>query len=134
MFGALVPLALISQDAQYQEIPEEDEDLSAKTEYVFNPIQANKEMKVGDFYWKRGSFRAAAGRYEEATKWNPGFAEAFWKLGLAKEKLVEEETLEEKKKIEREEAAAAFAKYLEIESDGKRAKDAKQKIAELRGS
>lgn len=99
---------------------EEDEDIVAPTEYVFNPIQAKKDLKVGEFYAKKGNHRAAAGRYLEATKWNPGLAEAYWKLGRAREKL-NQPTL----------ALEAYRKYVELESDGKLVRETRKRIAEL---
>ncbi len=99
---------------------DEDEDLLKHTEYVFNPIQAQKELTIGDFYTRKGSHRAAAGRYLEATKWNPTYTEAFWKLARAREKLNESA-----------EALAAYQKYLELEPDGKQSKEARKKITEL---
>ena len=91
-----------------EEPPEEDVTMKPK-EYTFNPLQAEKEAKIGDYYFKKGSFRAAAGRFEEATKWNPGMADAYFKLGEAKEKMKDKKS-----------ARLAFQKYLELEPDGKR--------------
>ena len=99
---------------------DEDEDVLNRTEYAFNPIQAEKELTIGDFYTKKGSHRAAAGRYLEATKWNPAYTEAFWKLARAREKLNESA-----------EALEAYQKYVEIEPDGKQSKEARKKIADL---
>ena len=45
------------------EPPEEDENLKTK-EYSFNPLQAQKELNIGNFYFKKGSYKAAAGRFE----------------------------------------------------------------------
>src|SRR3954447_1477112 len=59
--------------------PEEDKSL-ANHEYGFNPVQAKKEIGVGNQYFKKGSYRAAAGRYEEATKWNSADGEAWLRL------------------------------------------------------
>jgi len=56
--------------------PEEDKSLAVPV-YGFNPLQAQKEISVGNQYFKKGSFRAAAGRFEEATKWNSGEPEAW---------------------------------------------------------
>jgi outer membrane protein assembly factor BamD (BamD/ComL family) len=103
-----------------QELPEEDESIKSK-EYSFNPLQAEQEFKVGNFYWKKGSWKAAAMRYEEATMWNPGFTEAFLKLGEAYEKL--------KKK---DEARDAYGKFLELESDSKRAADIRKRMTKLK--
>jgi tetratricopeptide (TPR) repeat protein len=99
---------------------EEDEDIVAPTEYVFNPIQAKKDLKVGDFYAKKGNHRAAAGRFLEATKWNPGLAEAYWKLGRSRERL-----------DQTQQALEAYRKYVELEADGKFAREAHKRIAEL---
>ena len=87
---------------------DEDEDILPQTEYAFNPIQAQKDLKIGDFYWKKGNHRAAAARYLEATRWNPTFGEAYWKLGEAREKL-----------NQKAEAVDAYRKYLDVESEGK---------------
>jgi hypothetical protein len=45
-------------DREEQAPPEEDESLVPK-EYSFNPLQASKEMRIGNYYFKRGKFRAA---------------------------------------------------------------------------
>jgi tetratricopeptide (TPR) repeat protein len=117
-----------AQEPEYQEPPEEDEHLR-ETEYSFNPLQAAKEFKIGDFYLKRGSYRAAAGRFEEATKWNPGYAEAYLKLGEAREKLAEAEPDETEKQLMMEAAREAYAKYLELAPDAKNAKAVRKKLA-----
>src|SRR5579862_8561696 len=65
--------------------PDEDAINQAKI-YTFNPVQAKKELAQGEFYFKtRHNYRAAANRFREATKWNPGFAEAWLRLGEAAE-------------------------------------------------
>jgi tetratricopeptide (TPR) repeat protein len=99
-----------------QEPPEEDVTMKPK-EYTFNPLQAEKELKIGDYYFKKGSYRAAAGRFEEATKWNPGMADAYFKLGEAKDKMKDKKS-----------ARLAFQKYLELEPDGKEAPRAKKAL------
>ncbi len=101
--------------------PEPDEEeTAAEPEYTFNPLQAKKEMEVGNFYAKKGSWRAAAGRYERATKWQPDLAEAYYKLGMAREKLDQFGP-----------ALEAYRKFLELPDAGKRAAEVKKKIAQL---
>lgn len=102
------------------EPPEEDESL-VKKEYVFNPIQAANEVKVGDYYFKKGSFRAAIARYKEALLWNQGCADAWRRLGDAHDKM-------------RDPAAAreAWKKYVEIEPDSKYAAKLRRKLARKR--
>ncbi|MBI3694864.1 MAG: tetratricopeptide repeat protein [Acidobacteria bacterium] len=102
--------------------PREPDEVEAEAEpeYTFNPIQAQKELKIGDFYFKKKSYRAAAGRYERATKWQPDLADAYFKLGEAQEKLDKPE-----------EARAAFQKYLELSPPPRRAEEVKKKIGQL---
>lgn len=101
------------------EPPEEDE-ASKPREYAFNPLQAEKEFRIGNFYWKKKSYRAAAMRYEEATKWNPGYAEAWFRLGEAHERMKQPG-----------EARAAYEEFLSLASDDKRAGEVKKRVARL---
>jgi tetratricopeptide (TPR) repeat protein len=99
--------------------PEEDETLQPKEEYAFNPLQAEKDIKIGVFYFKKGSFKAAATRFLEATKWNPGLAESYFLLGEAEEKLKD-----------RKAAHDAWAKFLELAPGDKRAEEVKKKLGQ----
>lgn len=109
-----------ASDASTAGLVDEDEDVLPKTEYVFNPLQAKKDFKVGNFYWKKGNHRAAAARYLEATRWNPGYGDAYWKLAEAREKL-----------DQHAQALEAYRDYLQADPDGKQADSAKKRIAEL---
>jgi tetratricopeptide (TPR) repeat protein len=118
----LLAALLWSQQPKQQEPvepPEEDEELIPK-EYAFNPLQAQKELTVGNFYFKKGSWRAAAGRFEEATKWNPGFADAWLRLGEAREKLKDVKGARE-----------AYRKFLDL-ADDKRVAEVKKRLASLK--
>ena len=99
---------------------DEDEDLLPQTQYAFNPIQAKKDLKIGNFYARKGNHRAAAGRYLEATKWNPSYAEAYWRLGRSREKLKQPS-----------DALAAYRRFLQLAPDDKRAKAVGEKIPAL---
>jgi tetratricopeptide (TPR) repeat protein len=100
-----------------QEPPEEDESLKPK-EYSFNPLEAERDLKVGNYYFKKGNYKAAASRFREATRWNPTFAEAFLRLGDSEEKLKDKPA-----------AQQAYAKYLELSPDAKDAETVKKKLA-----
>ena len=102
------------------EPPEEDESLITSKDYTFNPLQARKEFNTGNFYFKKGKHKAAANRFEEATKWDPGFAEAYLRLGEAREKRKEPVLARE-----------AYSKYLELAPDAKNATDIKRRVARL---
>ncbi len=104
--------------AKEQAPPEEDETLQTKQEYAFNPLQAEKEVKIGEFYFKKGSYLAAANRFLEATKWNPGFAEAYFWRGEAADKLKDTKAAHE-----------AWSKFLELAPEDKRAGEVKKKLA-----
>jgi tetratricopeptide (TPR) repeat protein len=99
--------------------PEEDESVKPKI-YPFDPLEAERNIKVGNFYMRQGKpngYRAAAGRFEDATKYNPNSAEAFFRLGEAEEKL---------KNTTR--SRAAFTKVIQMAPDSKLAKEAKKKL------
>ena len=102
-----------------QEPPEEDPDLKP-TEYTFNPLEASRNITAGNFYFKKGNYRAAARRYLEATKWDPTSAGAQLKLGEASEKL-------------RDLAAAreAYEKYLTLATEAKNIEAVKKRLAKL---
>ncbi len=125
VFGPLLVHAQLKerQDAPL-ELPanmrDEDEDVVIEPSYAFNPIQAKKEFKVGNFYARKGNHRAAAGRYLEATRWDPGYAEAFWKLGEAREELEQHQ-----------QALDAYQRFIKLEPDSKQAKDIGGRLAAL---
>ena len=108
------------QKKDEQAPPEEDESLLPK-EYSFNPLQASKELKVGNYYFKQGKYRAASLRFLEATRWDGTLVEAFLRLGEAREK-----------QHDRKGAAEAYAKYLELAPDAKDAADVKKRLAKIK--
>lgn len=103
--------------------PEEDKDL-ANQDYSFNPLQSQKDVSVGNQYFKNHKFRAAELRYTSATKWNDGNADAWLHLGEV------EERLKDTKK-----AREAYQKFVELASDSKDAKktaEIKKKLEKLK--
>lgn len=118
VFFALSLSLASAQEQKPVEPPEEDEVLTSKrADYEFNPLQAQKEIKIGGYYMKKGSYRAAAGRFLEATMWDPTSAEAFYKLGEAREKAGD-----------RKGRSEAWAKFLELAPEDKRAAEVKKKL------
>ena len=99
-----------------QEPPEEDASLKPR-EYEFNPLQAQKDLNVGIYYFHKGNFKAAAGRFREASKWDPNLSDAWFRLGEAEEKLKDKKAAKE-----------AFEKYLAMAPDGKDAAIARKKL------
>jgi tetratricopeptide (TPR) repeat protein len=100
--------------------PEEDASIAVKN-YAFNPVQAQKEVRTGNYYFKKGSYRAAAGRFAEATRWNGADPEAWLRLGETEEKLKDHKAARE-----------AYAKYLELAADAKNAEEIRKKLEKLK--
>ena len=110
--------AIFGQSAAVQEPPEEDVTVDPKREYVLNPLQADKEIRIGNFYFKKGSYKAAIRRYEESLKWDPNSAEGWYKLGEVRAKVGDLKSARE-----------AWSKYLDIEPEGKYAVSVKKRLA-----
>jgi Flp pilus assembly protein TadD len=104
----------------YPPPPEEDQSI-APTQYSFNPLQSQRDVTVGDYYFKRGSYRAAAGRYREATRWNEKNPEAWLRLGEASEKAKDKDAARE-----------AYTKYLALASDAKNAAEIRKRVERLK--
>jgi tetratricopeptide (TPR) repeat protein len=104
-----------------EEVPPEEDASLAKQDISFNPLQSMKEISAGDFYYKKHSYLAAAGRYRYATQYNGGNAEAWLKLGEVSEKLKD-----------RKAARDAYTKYLEVASDAKNSAEIRKKLDKLK--
>jgi tetratricopeptide (TPR) repeat protein len=100
--------------------PEEDTSIGITT-YSFNPLQAKKDIEVGNGYLKKHNFRAARNRFLSATKFNDGDAEAWLKLGETEERLKEKDA-----------ARDAYQKYVEVASDAKNAAEIRKRLAKLK--
>jgi tetratricopeptide (TPR) repeat protein len=86
----------------------------------YDPHRADKCIEIGDYYLKRGNYRAAESRYREALEWKPGDAMATFKMGEVMEKignLVQ--------------ARQNYQAYLKILPDGPLSKDAKKALARI---
>ena len=109
------------EPAAQEQAPPEEDDSDKPKEYSFNPLQAEKEVRIGNYYFHKGSYRAAAQRFREATRWNGNSSEAFLRLGEAAEK-----------QKDWKEARQAYQKYLELAGeDDKRSAEVRKKVAKL---
>jgi tetratricopeptide (TPR) repeat protein len=104
-----------------EEVPPEEDTSLTTDSFSFNPLLAEKSVRVGNFYFKQGKYRAAEGRFRDATKWNEGSAEAWLRLGEVEEKLRDSKAAKE-----------AYTKYLEVAADAKNAADIRKRIAHLK--
>jgi tetratricopeptide (TPR) repeat protein len=103
------------------QLPPEEDKPKNQQEYSFNPLRSKKEVTVGEFYLKKNDFRAAAGRFREATRWNDGNAEAWLRLGDAEEKMKDPKAAQE-----------AWAKYLQLAPESKNAGEVRKKLEKLK--
>lgn len=104
-----------------QAVPAEEDKSFLSEEHSFNPLQSQKSVEVGDFSFKKGKYLGAAYRYQDATLWNEGNAEAWLKLGRAEEKLKDAKA-----------AKDAYTKYLELAPDAKDAAAVLKKLPALK--
>jgi tetratricopeptide (TPR) repeat protein len=104
----------------YAEPAEEDESLATPKVYTFNPLQAKKEIETGDFYMKRGNYRGAAARFREASMWDDGSEDAFYKWGEAAEKMKDYTSARE-----------ALGKFASMTADKKKADEVRKRMAKF---
>ncbi len=92
----------------------------ARRQRPYNPHRADKDVEVGDFYFKRENYRAAESRYAEALEWMPNDAIAFFKLAQAQEKLGK-----------MDQARGNYQQYLKILPKGEQSEEARKALARL---
>jgi tetratricopeptide (TPR) repeat protein len=113
-----------SKDSQIPLTPPGGEEDSAPGDvrelHPYNPHEADKDVEVGDFYFKRNNFHAAESRYAEALDYMPNHAAATYKLAESQEKLGKAA-----------EARGNYEKYLKILPKGEFAEEAKKALARL---
>jgi len=87
----------------------------------WDPHKADKDVEVGDFYFKRQNYRAALDRYREALYYKYDDAVATFRIGVCQEKLGETE-----------EARKAYEAYLKILPHGPFAGEAHKALTRLK--
>jgi len=87
----------------------------------WNPHKADKDVEVGDFYFKQKNYRAAESRYAEALYWQDNHAIATFRLAEAEEKLGKFA-----------EARKHYESYLKILPEGEYAQLSKQGLERLK--
>ena len=87
----------------------------------WNPHKAEKDVEVGDFYFKRKNYRAALDRYREALYYKFDDAVAMFRLAVCQEKVGDSD-----------EARKAYESYLKILPQGPFAAEARQALDRLK--
>jgi len=91
--------------------------------HPWNPHKAAKDIEVGDFYFKRKNYRAAADRYREALLYKENDAVATFRLALCLEKMDQPDL-----------ALKEYESYLKILPHGPQAEQAQKAIQRLQGT
>lgn len=76
---------------------------SAPDQPKWDPLRAEKDLEVGQYYMRRGDLDAAIDRFQDATEAKPGYAIPFRYLGDAQEK-----------KGLKKQAIKSYTKYLDL--------------------
>jgi tetratricopeptide (TPR) repeat protein len=88
-----------NKDASNKDAPAK----SAPDQPTWDPLRAEKDLEVGQYYMKKGDVDAAIDRFEDAAAAKPGFAIPYKYLGEAHEK-----------KGQKREAIKAYTRYLDL--------------------
>jgi len=92
----------------------------AKPPPVFDPLGAEKDIEVGNFYFKRGNYDAAIERFHDAARKHAGYAKPYLLLG---------ETYE--KKNDAQNALKAYREFLKLYPQSPDRKRVEGRIADL---
>jgi tetratricopeptide (TPR) repeat protein len=93
---------------------------SATDQPTWDPLRAEKDLEVGQFYLKKGDLDAAIDRFQDAAAAKPGFAIPYRYLGEAQEK-----------KGDKREALKSYRRYLDLYPHAEDAKKVQKKIDKL---
>jgi tetratricopeptide (TPR) repeat protein len=93
----------------------------AGSEGLVDTARAEKDMQVADYYIKDGNYAGAYLRYKDAVTFAPDDAEAHFRLAEMA-----------RKQGKKTEAASEYAACLKLDEQGKRAKEARKALEELK--
>lgn len=86
----------------------------------YNPLLAGQNLKIGNFYFKKGNYDAAIPRFQDAIEYQPSLVAAYDALGRAYEK-----------KGDKAKAVAVYNDFLTKYPDASKASDFKSRAARL---
>jgi tetratricopeptide (TPR) repeat protein len=94
---------------------------NAPDQPAWDPLRAEKDLEVGQYYMRKGDVDAAIDRFQDATTAKPGYAVPFRYLGEAQEK-----------KGLKKQAVASYSRYLELYPHAEDGDKIRKKIDKLR--
>ena len=101
--------------------PEDEPEADVQEMHPWNPYRAMKDDEVGDYYFKRKSYKAALARYQDALIWKEKDAVANFRMAQCYEKLDQPDL-----------AITHYQGYLKILPEGPFAKEAQKALQKLR--
>jgi tetratricopeptide (TPR) repeat protein len=93
---------------------------NAPDQPTWDPLRAEKDLEVGQYYMRRGDLDAAIDRFQDATTAKPGYAIPFRFLGEAQEK-----------KGLKKQALKSFQRYLDLYPHAEDGEKVRKKIDKL---
>ena len=94
---------------------------NAPDQPTWDPLRAEKDLEVGQYYMRKGDVDAAIDRFQDATTAKPGYAIPFRYLGEAQEK-----------KGLKKEAIKSYSRYLDLYPHAEDGDKIRKKIDKLR--
>jgi tetratricopeptide (TPR) repeat protein len=94
---------------------------NAPDQPTWDPLRAEKDLEVGQYYMRKGDVDAAIDRFQDATTAKPGYAIPFRYLGEAQEK-----------KGLKKQAIASYSRYLDLYPHAEDGAKIRKKIDKLR--
>jgi tetratricopeptide (TPR) repeat protein len=94
---------------------------SAPDQPTWDPLRAEKDLEVGQYYMHKGDVDAAIDRFQDATTAKPGYAIPFRYLGEAQEK-----------KGLKKQAIQSYSRYLDLYPHAEDGDKIRKKIDKLR--
>ena len=94
---------------------------NAPDQPAWDPLRAEKDLEVGQYYMRKGDVDAAIDRFQDATTAKPGYAIPFRFLGEA----------QEKKGLQKQ-AIASYSRYLDLYPHAEDFDKIRKKIDKLR--
>ena len=118
-----VPFFLLRPADPKQKPPKPNTDNATKNaedQPKWDPLRAEKDLEVGQYYMKRGEYDAAIDRFTDAIDAKPGYAIPFRFLGEAQEK-----------KGVKKKAIKSYQRYLDLVPHADDAEKVRKKIEKL---
>jgi len=128
VLAAFIPLFCAAQDSSAKPAAKpkansetDNATKNAEDQPMWDPLRAEKDLEVGQYYMRKGDVDAAIDRFQDATLAKPGYAVPFRYLGEA----------QEKKGLKRD-AIKSYTRYLDLYPHAEDKSKIEKKIVKLR--